>query len=190
MSVKNIMQHELIINIMGADTQQILSKVTASISANHCNILDSRHAKYGSDFSLSMIVNGSQSNITALEIDCSKICLELDLLCMMKRTTGHKQQNIEQYIRLAFSGPDFSGLMEKLTAVLHEQKVNVHALRQKTKSIGKQTEVDCKMILLAPKGFDSKSFDLTLKQFLNGLGLHGKISHTTNKDKNEYIESW
>ncbi|MDT0594295.1 glycine cleavage system protein R [Glaciecola petra] len=183
------MQHELIINIMGLDNPQVLSKVTASISNNKCNILDSRHAKYGADFSLSMIVNGSQSNITALEINCSKICVELDLLCMMKRTTGHKQQNIENYIRLAFSGHDTSGLMEQLTMILHQQKVNVHALRQKTRTINKQSEVDCKMILLAPTGFDRACFDNTIKHFLNDLGLHGKISHT-NKEDNEYIESW
>jgi glycine cleavage system transcriptional repressor len=126
------MQQQVIVNILGADKLGLLSIISACVSNGLCNVLDSRHAIYGSDFSLSMIVEGSTSDITKLEVQLSALCAQHDLLSMMKRTSGHSKQNLEQLINLEFSGPDATGIISKISEFLTKQHVSVSALRQKT----------------------------------------------------------
>lgn len=184
------MHQELIINILGPNSLSALNNLTLSISENNCNILDSRHAQYGTDFSLTMIVNGTGADITALEMALSQLCVSHDLLCLMKRTTGHQKQNIGQYIKLAFSGNDATGVMQQITHTVSEFGLSVHALRQTTRALGTDVELSCKMILSAPKDMELDTFDSKIKALLHGLGLHGKISHKPLKENDEYIESW
>ncbi len=181
---------QLIINILGKSSLTSLSDIAACISQHHCNILDSRHAQFGTDFSLTLIVSGSQSAITTMELELSRLCVAHDLLSMMKRTSGHQKQNIEMLIGLSFSGIDATGLMHCVISLLAAYKVSVNALRQKTKPLNGQIVLECKMILSAPKSIDLDVFDAHLKSLLDGLGLHGKITHTTNKEDYEYTESW
>ncbi|MFT6267635.1 MAG: glycine cleavage system transcriptional repressor [Alphaproteobacteria bacterium] len=184
------MQEQLIINILGKSSLLALSNITACISKYNCNILDSRHAQYGTDFSLTMIVSGAQSAVTLLEIELSTLCVTDDLLCMMKRTTGHRKQNIEQVINLAFSGNDASGVMHNVTQGLATYGVSVSAVRQKTYAKEGQNILECKMILTTPKTTDLPTFDTNIKSLLHGMGLHGKISHNPIKENDEYTESW
>lgn len=184
------MSQQLIINILGPNSMAALNVIAAQISHHNCNILDSRHALYGTDFSLTMIVSGHISDITLLEIDLSQLCVEHSLLCMLKRTSGHQKQNIGQYISLDFSGTDASGVMQKVSQALSEVDVAVHALRQKTLLIDGTRTLQCKMILSAPEGIDLDGFDTHIKQVLNELGLNGKISHSNEASNSHYIDSW
>ena len=184
------MQEQLIVNVLGNSTLHALSTITACISKCNCNILDSRHAQYGTDFSLTMIVSGTQAAVTLLEIDLSRICVEDDLLCLMKRTSGHKKQNIETMISLGFKGKDASGVMNTVISELRTFDVLVSALRQKTYMQENQSFLDCKMILTTPKTTDLRSFDTHIKGVLNAMGLHGSISHNPIEENNEYTESW
>lgn len=184
------MESQLIVNILGTSALVALSNITACISKGNCNILDSRHAQYGTDFSLTMIVSGSQSAITRLEMELSTLCVNDDLLCLMKRTSGHKKQNIEQIINLSFNGVDASGVMNNVIHALTPFEVHVSALRQKTYKQHGETIVDCKMILTTPKTTDLSVFDTHIKSVLNEMNLHGKISHNPIEENNEYTESW
>lgn len=195
------MPQQLIINILGAASLNSLCTLTACISNHDCNILDSRHALYGTDFSLTMIVSGTTNDVTRLEMGMSNVCMEHDLLCMMKRTSGHQKQNIERYIQLTFSGQDSSGLMQKVTSTLATSGLTVSAVRHKTSyqavddkaTLRKRPPVQnvvCKMILSAPKQLDLSAFDATIKSLLHTLGLHGQISHNIQKENHEHIESW
>jgi glycine cleavage system transcriptional repressor len=184
------MHVQLIINILGKSSLRTLSKITACISEHNCNILDSRHAQYGTDFSLTMIVSGLQNIVTLLEIDLSTLCVNDDLLCMMKRTTGHEKQNIEQVVSLYFVGPDASGVMHKVIQGLADNGASVSAIRQKTYQQDNNDTLECKMILTAPKTTDLVIFDNNIKSLLHKMGLHGKISHNPIKENDEYTESW
>jgi len=184
------MSQQLIINILGPNSMAALNIIAAQISQHNCNILDSRHALYGTDFSLTMIVSGHIADITLVEIDLSQLCVEHSLLCMLKRTSGHQKQNIGQYINLDFSGTDAAGVMQKVSQALSQVNVSVHALRQKTVLVDDVRTLKCKMILSAPEGIDLDGFDTHIKHLLNELGLHGKISHSNDASNNHYIDSW
>ena len=186
------MKQQVIVNILGTDKLGILSEISACVHDKCCNILDSRHAIYGRDFSLSMIVEGTQSAITKLELQLSTLCMQHDLLSMIKRTSGHAKQNLEQLINLEFSGEDAKGIIKKVTSFLAERQVSVSAFRQRT-FIDKTTNVEnvkCKMVLSAMKEVDLVSFDEEIKQLMCNLGLSGKVTHNEIKEENEHIESW
>ncbi|WP_395343369.1 glycine cleavage system protein R [Ningiella sp. W23] len=184
------MKTQLIVNVLGADKLGILSLIASKIRESNCNILDSRHAIYGQDFSITMIINGTENEITRLEVSLSSFCVEHELLCMMKRTSGHIKQNIEQLITLKFSGRDRSGIIQQITSVLAGENVSVNAMRQKITQKDDVCYVEGKMILSAPADLDLVKFDRKLKQSLSNYGLSGQISHQINKEDNEYIESW
>jgi glycine cleavage system transcriptional repressor len=185
-----LMKTQLIVNVLGGDKLGILSLIAGCISDNNCNILDSRHAIYGQDFSVTMIVSGYEHDVTRLEINLSTLCVEHELLCMMKRTSGHIKQNIAQFITLKFAGEDSSGLMQNVTKLLASEHVSINAVRQKVKTKNDVCHVECKMILSAPADLDLAEFDNKIKTLLHGLGLSGRISHQQIKEDNEYIESW
>ena len=184
------MVQELILNIIGRDNIGILSCIASCIMDNDCNILDSRHAIYGQDFSVSMIVSGKESSISRLEVAICKLCADKQLLSMMKRTEGHVKQSLEQFIKLEFSGDDATGVMQKITHIISSFGVSISTLRQKTNKGKNGDYLDCKMVLSASNDLDLPSFDKNIKQTLHELGLSGQISHQISREDNEYIESW
>lgn len=184
------MESELIINILGKFSNTSLCNVTACISNQSCNILDSRQAQYGTDSCLTLIVRGITNKISLLELELNNLCVEHDLLCLMKRTSGHQKQNIEKVINLTFYGLDSSGVMFKVVQSLSEMRVSISALRQKTEHQDERQTLECKMVLFAPKTLDLEAFDQTMINLLDGLNLHGKISHNDYKEHHEHIESW
>lgn len=186
------MNQQIIVNILGTDKLGILSEISACVHDKSCNILDSRHAIYGKDFSLSMIVEGSQSAITKLELQLSSLCMQHDLLSMIKRTSGHAKQNLEQLINLEFTGEDAKGIIKQVTEFLASKKVSVSAFRQKTFADSKTLveSVKCKMVLTTAKDTNLTNFDEEIKHLMCKLGLSGQVTHNENKEENEHIESW
>jgi glycine cleavage system transcriptional repressor len=186
------MNQQIIVNILGADKLGILSKISACVHNKCCNILDSRHAIYGTDFSLSMIVEGTQSAITKLELQLSSLCMQHDLLSMIKRTSKHSKQNLEQLIHLEFTGDDTTGIINQVAQFLANRHISVSAFRQKTyaNQSSELNSIKCKMVLSATKDIDLSIFDEEIKQLMCNLGLSGKVTHNEIKEENEHIESW
>lgn len=172
------MKHQLIINILGNDRVGILSEMANAVSDTGCNILDSRLAIYGKEFSLTMILEGSQTAIVKAELSIPQICQQRDLLSMMKRTTQHCKQNLEHLVDVEFSGTDTLGVIKKVTALFAKHHVAVSAFRQKT-YVNQDTQQDmmrCKLVASVPDQVNlvslRKEFDLILSE----LRLSGSIS--------------
>ncbi|MCC2615576.1 glycine cleavage system transcriptional repressor [Aestuariibacter halophilus] len=171
------MKHQLIITILGADRVGILSQIAAVVSETGCNILDSRQAIYGQDFSLTMILEGTQGAIIKAELKIPQICQQLDLLSMMKRTSEHSKQNLEHIVDVEFSGVDTPGVIQKVTALLAKHEVAVSAFRQKT-SVDKQNQCDtmkCKLVASVPAQTSMDALREEFTALLGELGLTGNI---------------
>lgn len=171
------MKLQLIVTILGLNRPGILSAVAQQVAESGCNILDSRQAIMGKDFSLTMIIEGRQSSITKAEIMLPMLCQEHDLLSILKRTSEHCKQNIEHLFSLEFSGVDSLGIVTSVTAVFTDYEVSVTALRQQT-YIDKQTGANmmrCKMMLSTPKHTDIAELHQAIDRVLDSLGLNGKL---------------
>lgn len=172
------MKQQLIVTIMGGNNVGILSELANTVSASGCNILDSRQAIYGQDFSLTMILEGSQSEITKAELKLPQTCQNHDLLSMMKRTKRHCKQNLEHLIDVEISGDDIPGVIHKVSTLLAKFDAAISALRQKTftDQDSQKEKMKVKFVASMPLEGDMAGLTIQFKQLLDSLQLDGKIS--------------
>ena len=179
--ISHHMNHQLIVTILGTDRSGILSEIADTVSDAHCNILDSRQAIYGKEFSLTMIIEGSHQAITRAELAIPPVCQRLDLLSMMKRTSHHEKQNLDHLYDVEYSGVDSHGLLRSVTRFFAERNVSISAFRQRTftnKQSG-QEMMRCKFIVNTPDTLDIALLRQEADELFFSIGLTGSI---TRKD--------
>lgn len=168
---------QLIVTVLGQNRPGILSALAQCVAETGCNILDSRQAIFGKEFSLTMIIEGNQSTITKAEILLPKLCLEHDLLSILKRTSEHCKQNLEHLLSLEFSGVDSVGIVKSVTSLFTKFEISITALRQQT-FVDKPTGANmmrCKMMLSAPQQLQVEQIEQEAMLMLDALGLSGKL---------------
>lgn len=185
------MAQQLIVTILGADKTGILSEIATLVANNNCNILDSRQAVYGQEFSFTMILEGNQGAISRLECSLPLFCQQHDLLSMLKRTRQHEKQNIERVIGVEFSGTDAAGLMKEITGFFASRNASIGAFRQKTFENEHTGAADmrCKIMVNVPIDLDITQLEHDLMILMGQLDLQGKLIDN-QKDNNEYSSSW
>ncbi|GAB5380601.1 MAG: glycine cleavage system protein R [Aliiglaciecola sp.] len=172
------MKQQLIVTILGANNVGILSEIANTVSETGCNILDSRQAIYGEDFSLTMILEGSQSEVTKAEIKLPQTCQRLDLLSMMKRTKRHCKQNLEHLVDVQVMGDDTPGVIHKVSALLANFDAAISAMRQNTftDQDAQKEKMKIKFVASVPACADMKQLQDEFTRLLGSLGLDGNIT--------------
>lgn len=174
------MPQQLIITILGSDQFGVLSKLADTVSGVGCNILDSRQAVYGQDFSLTMIIEGSQSAISQAECLLPQACQQHNLLSMMKRTTKHCKQNLEHLADVIIHGESTPGLIDQITDFFTQRNISVSAFRLKflDKNENDSTSdkpMKCKMVISIPHELEVEKIEQALQALLQPLNLQGSI---------------
>ncbi|WP_297818503.1 ACT domain-containing protein [uncultured Paraglaciecola sp.] len=174
------MTQQLIITILGSDQFGVLSKLADTVSGVGCNILDSRQAVYGQDFSLTMIIEGSQSAITQAECLLPQTCQKHNLLSMMKRTKKHCKQNLEHLADVIIHGESTPGLIDQITDFLKQHNISVSAFRLKfldsiENDPTKDNRIKCKMVISIPHELEVKKIEYALQELLQPLNLEASI---------------
>lgn len=123
---------QLVVTAIGEDKPGMVSKLTQMVSETNCNIIDSRIAIMGNEFSFIMLLEGDLAAISRVEYLLPSLGVELGLLTMMKRTQKNKQKNYSAGYTLAYSGPDKPGTLSKVTRIMAEHQVNIAALKSDT----------------------------------------------------------
>ncbi|WP_334037347.1 glycine cleavage system protein R [Alteromonas macleodii] len=185
-------KHQLIVTILGTDKSGILSEIATTVSEAQCNILDSRQAIYGKEFSLTMIIEGTQSAITKAECILPSLFQRLDLLSMMKRTSHHEKQNLAHLFNVEFSGEDAAGLIKAVTGFFAERHAMISAFRQRTfkdKTSGKDN-MRCKFVVSLPFNENVDALESDLMSLFTSLNVTGKVVDKQKKDPNENVTSW
>ncbi|QJR79369.1 glycine cleavage system transcriptional repressor [Alteromonas pelagimontana] len=186
------MKQQLIVTILGTDRSGILSEIATTVSEVQCNILDSRQAIYGKEFSLTMILEGNHQAITRAECLIPPLCQRLDLLSLMKRTSHHEKQNIEHVFEVEFSGVDAAGLIKSVTRFFADRNASINAFRQRTFTDEKSGEemMRCKLMVTVPDSVDFGELEYSLKILFDSLKLTGKVIDKYKKDKYANSASW
>jgi glycine cleavage system transcriptional repressor len=174
------MQQQLIITILGSDQFGVLSKLADTVSGVGCNILDSRQAVYGQDFSLTMIIEGSQSAISQAECLLPQTCQKHNLLSMMKRTKKHCKQNLEHLADVIIHGESTPGLIDQITDFFAVHNITVSAFRLKfldkdENDSARNKRMKCKMVISIPHELEVEKIELALQALLHPLNLQGSI---------------
>tara|TARA_R110000868_G_scaffold251251_1_gene507998 strand:- start:1358 stop:1936 length:579 start_codon:yes stop_codon:yes gene_type:complete len=174
------MQQQLIITILGSDQFGVLSTLADAVSGVGCNILDSRQAIYGQDFSLTMIIEGSQSAITQAECLLPQTCQKHNLLSMMKRTKKHCKQNLEHLADVIIHGESTPGLIDQITDFFKQRNISVSAFRLKfldkeENDSASEKPMKCKMVISIPHELEVGKIEQALQELLHPLNLLGSI---------------
>jgi glycine cleavage system transcriptional repressor len=174
------MSQQLIITILGSDQFGVLSTLADTVSGVGCNILDSRQAVYGQDFSLTMIIEGSQSAITQAECLLPQTCQKHNLLSMMKRTKKHCKQNLEHLADVIIHGESTPGLIDHITDFFKQHHISVSAFRLKfldkdETDCDSDKRMKCKMVISIPHELEVHKIEHALQELLQPLNLQGSI---------------
>ena len=174
------MPQQLIITILGSDQFGVLSTLADTVSGVGCNILDSRQAIYGQDFSLTMIIEGSQSAITQAECLLPQTCQKHNLLSMMKRTKKHCKQNLEHIADVIIRGESTPGLIDRITEFFKQRHISVSAFRLKflekdEHDAFSDKHMKCKMVISIPHELEVEKIERALQELLQPVNLQGSI---------------
>jgi glycine cleavage system transcriptional repressor len=174
------MSQQLIITILGSDQFGVLSTLADTVSEVGCNILDSRQAVYGQDFSLTMIIEGSLSAISQAECLLPQTCQKHNLLSMMKRTKKHCKQNLEHLADVIIHGESTPGLIDQTTDFFKQRNISVSAFRLKFLDKDENDTVNekhmkCKMVISIPHELEVEEIEHALQELLQPLNLQGSI---------------
>ncbi|MGL4476472.1 MAG: glycine cleavage system protein R [Shewanella sp.] len=123
------MTNYLVVTAMGADRPGLVSKLSRLAADCDCDIIDSRMALFGNEFTLIMMMAGSWGAITKIESSLPELSVQLDLLTIMKRTSKHIPQNYVSRIEVNFQGKDERGSIKRITEFLAERGLDIASLR-------------------------------------------------------------
>jgi glycine cleavage system transcriptional repressor len=123
------MTHYLVVTAMGEDRPGLVSRLARLASDCDCDIVDSRMAIFGNEFTLIMMISGSWSAITKIENLLPNLSVELELMTIMKRTSKHTPKNYISRIEVTFTGEDQRGTIKKITEFLAAKTMDLAAVR-------------------------------------------------------------
>ena len=123
------MSQYLVLTAMGADRTGSVSELTKLASECGCNITDSRMAVFGLEFTFIMLLKGDAKAINQIEAKLPAIAVELELITMMKRTSGYKSQELTHHYQAEYAGIDQPGLLKATTAFFANRSIDISSLK-------------------------------------------------------------
>lgn len=126
------MEHYLVITAVGTDRPGITNEVTQLVTQCGCNIVDSRIALFGSEFTLIMLLSGNNNAITRVESTLPLKGQEHDLITVMKRTNKHKPRFFPYTADFYIEARDTPGLIEHFTKFMASRQLDISSLSAHT----------------------------------------------------------
>lgn len=129
------MSQYLVLTAMGADRTGSVSELTKLASECGCNIIDSRMAIFGLEFTLIMLLHGTGKAINQIEAKIPAIAHKLELITMMKRTSGYQAQDLIEYYQVEIAGIDQPGILKAVTAFFAKRNIDLSSLKSEISTI-------------------------------------------------------
>ena len=126
------MIHHLVVTAIGTDRTGVVNKVTRHVSECGCNIVDSRLAILGNEFTFVMLLSGDWNAITQIEYSLPRKSHELDLITLMKRTAPHTMGSYPMLAEAEILIHDEPGIVSLCTQFFSDQGWDIHALQSET----------------------------------------------------------
>ncbi|PSW09789.1 glycine cleavage system transcriptional repressor [Photobacterium sanctipauli] len=126
------MEHYLVITAVGTDRPGISDEITRLITQCGCNIVDSRLALFGHEFTLIMLLSGNTNAMSRVEATLPLKAQEHDLLTVMKRTKKHEHRFYPYTAEFNVEANDSPGLIEQFTHFFATRNVDIASLSAHT----------------------------------------------------------
>ncbi|TMP43367.1 glycine cleavage system transcriptional repressor [Pseudoalteromonas citrea] len=162
---------QLVLTAIGEDRSGIVSELTQLVSDCHCNIIDSRIAILGNEFTFIMLLSGDMSAISRVEHTLPVKSMELGLLTMMKRTSAHQHSHFSAGYTLEYHGIDMPGTLSKMTRFFAEQSINICSLKSDTYEEADETHMRCELEINIPTDVDVDAFKIKFEDLSGVLNV-------------------
>ncbi len=126
------MAQQLVVTAIGADRTGIVSQLARLVSDCNCNIVDSRMAIFGNEFTFIMLLSGDAAAISKIEYLLPSSAFEMNLLTMTKRTSSRVLPQLSAPYIIEYTGVDKVGTLGAISSLLAEHQVYIGALRSET----------------------------------------------------------
>lgn len=167
------MPQQLVVTAIGPDKTGIVSKLARLVTECNCNIIDSRMAIFGNEFTFIMLLAGDLAAISRIEHLLPALGLELDLTTMSKRTTGRPRTQVVAHYVLDYAGPDKVGTLGAMTGLLASHNIYIGSLQSATTPTNNGVQMRTQMTLELPEGINAQSVAHELTSLMQQLGLSG-----------------
>ena len=131
------MKQHLVLTSVRTDRPCICDQVVKLVTQAGFNIVDSRIAIFGNEFTLIMLLTGNASHITRVETQLPLLGQEHDLITIMKRTSAHELLDNSYTMEVFIESEDRPGLTEKFTQFFADQHIGLDSLSAQTISKSK-----------------------------------------------------
>lgn len=163
------MNQYLVITAVGSDRPGICNEVMHLVTHSGCNIVDSRIAIFGHEFTLLMLVSGNANHITKVETSLPLLGQKHDLITMMKRTSKHLPLDSHYTVEVFVESDDRVGLTEQFTQFFANRNIGLASLSAQTITKERaKSEVDHFQIALTANVDDSCNL-MQLQEDFNAL---------------------
>lgn len=170
------MSNHLVVTALGSDSPGIVSKFARLASECDCDIVDSRMAIFGNEFTLIMMISGAWASITKMETSLPALSVELGLLTVMKRTSKHTPLNFVSRLLVTFNGKDQRGTMGRLTQFLADRSLDLAAVRSHAEENQDGEPVqNVSLTINVPEKVDIEKLELSLNQLASEMNLSCNI---------------
>ncbi|MAD76856.1 MAG: transcriptional regulator [Rheinheimera sp.] len=168
------MSQQLVITAIGTDRTGIVSKLARLVTDYNANIIDSRMAVFGNEFTFIMLIQGDQAAISKIEYLIPSLGSELDLTTMTKRTTARPRTQVAAHYVLDYSGPDRVGTLGAITGLLASHNIYIGSLQSATTFNNDNTvQLHSQITVEIPLGINPSDIETAVMALLNELNLIG-----------------
>jgi len=172
------MSQYLVLTAMGSDRTGCVSELTKLASECGCNILDSRMAIFGLEFTFIMLLNGSSMSINKIEARIPVIAHDLDLITMMKRTSGHKSYDLTQHYQADYAGIDQPGILKSMTAFFATRNIDISSLKSYIDP--KTNHMSASILFALTKSVSIDELETSFIQLCEQVSVQGCIKKAAN----------
>ncbi|NMH67057.1 glycine cleavage system protein R [Shewanella salipaludis] len=170
------MTNYMVVTAMGVDRPGLVSKLARLASDCDCDIVDSRMALFGNEFTLIMMLSGSWAAITKIESTLPSLSVELELMTVMKRTSKHTPQNYISRIEVDFNGKDQRGTMKRITQFLADRSLDLAAVRSYSEEVSADTQIQHVYLSInIPEKVELEKLEQSIHQLAQDMSLDCSI---------------
>lgn len=179
------MIHHLVITAVGSDRPGICNHLTQVVTHAGGNIVDSRIALFGKEFTLIMLVSGETNAITRIETLLPSVSVEHDLMVVMKRTAPHQAPQYTYKIDCMVESEDRVGLTEAFTQFFFNHQINISELSAQTLKAAASDAVDQFHIFISGKTelkLDCEKLQASFNKLCDTLSVSGELNIIAKTD--------
>ncbi|MGB0894098.1 MAG: glycine cleavage system protein R [Parashewanella sp.] len=177
------MTKNLVVTAMGADRPGIVSQIARLASDCDCDIVDSRVALFGNEFTFAFMLSGSWAAIAKIESTLPALSAELELLTIMKRTSTHTPTHFASRIEATFSGQDQRGTMKAITEFLAEKSLDLASMKSHAETANGEPTQQIQLSINVPNNLPLDTLESDITAFAHSLSLDCKFKLLTDNSE-------